>query len=162
MLQDNRYAVPMQKNYPVVLNDTQRAELQHVIAAGSAPARHLAHARILLKADQSPDGPAWVDDAIADALEISQSTVSRVRKQFVEQGVAAALNRRLPRRPYTRTLDGAQEPHLIAVACTTPPAGQARWSLRLLADTLVELDVVEAVSYQTVRRVLKKTNLSRG
>lgn len=162
MLQGNPYAVPMHKKYPVVLNDTQRAELQQVIAAGSAPARHLAHARILLKADQSPHGPAWVDDAIADALEISQSTVSRVRKQFVEQGMLAALNRRMPRRPYTRKLDGAQEAHLIAVACTPPPAGQARWSLRLLAHKLVELDVVEAVSYQTIRRVLKKTTLSRG
>lgn len=162
MLQGTRYAVPMQKKYPVVLDDTQRAELQQVIAAGRAPARHLAHARILLKADQSSDGPAWVDDAIADALEISQSTVSRVRKQFVEQGLAAALNRRMPRRPYTRKLDGAQEAHLIAVACTPPPAGQARWSLRLLADKLVELEVVEAVSYQTVRRVLKKTSLSPG
>jgi len=152
----------MQKKYPVVLTATQRTELQQLIATGTAPTRHLAHARILLKADQSPDGPAWVDDAIADALEISQSTVSRVRKQFVEQGLTAALNRRMPRRPYTRKLDGAQEAHLIAVACSTPPAGQARWSLRLLADKLVELEVVEAVSYQTVRRVLKKTNSNRG
>jgi len=152
----------MHKKYRVVLHDTQRAELQCLIAAGTAPARHLTHARILLKADQSPAGAAWVDEAIAEALEISQSTVSRVRKQFVEQGMLAALNRRLPRRPYTRKLDGAQEAHLIAVACTTPSAGQARWSLRLLADKLVELEVAEAVSYQTVRRVLKKTNLSRG
>jgi transposase len=152
----------MQKKYPVVLTDTQRTELQQLIATGAAPTRHLAHARILLKADQSPAGPSWVDDAIADALEISQSTVSRVRKQFVEQGMSAALNRRMPRRPYTRKLDGAQEAHLIAVACSTPPAGQARWSLRLLADKLVELEVVEAVSYQTVRRVLKKTNSNRG
>ncbi len=99
---------------------------------------------------------------IADALEISQSTVARVRKQFVAQGLLAALNRRMPRRPYTRKLDGTQEAHLSTIACTTPPAGQARWSLRLLADKLVELEVVETVSYQTVRRVLKKTTLSRG
>jgi transposase len=95
-------------------------------------------------------------------LEISQPTVSRIRKQYVEQGLAAALNRRMPRRPYTRKLDGAQEAHLIALACSTPPAGQARWSLRLLATKLVELDIAEDISYQTVRRVLKKTNLSRG
>ncbi len=162
MLNGTRYAAPMHKKYPVVLHDAQRTELQHMIAAGSAPARHLAHARILLKADQSPDGPAWVDDMIADALEISQSTVARVRKQFVAQGLLAALNRRMPRRPYTRKLDGAQEAHLSTIACTTPPAGQARWSLRLLADKLVELEVVETVSYQTVRRVLKKTNSNRG
>lgn len=152
----------MHKKYPVMLHDTQRAELQHLIAAGTAPARQLVHARILLKADQSPAGPVWVDEAIADAIEISQSTVARVRKQLVEQGLAAALNRRMPRRPYTRKLDGAQEAHLIAVACTTPPAGQARWSLRLLADKLVELEIVEDVSYQTIRRVLKKTNSNPG
>lgn len=90
-----------------MVTDTHRAELQQIIAFGTAPARQLAHARILLKADQSPAGPAWVDDAIADALDISQSSVSRVRKQFVEQGMNAALNRRMPRRPYTRALDGA-------------------------------------------------------
>jgi transposase len=152
----------MHKKYSVILNEAERAELQRLIAAGTAPARQLAHARILLKADQSPAGPAWVDQAIADALEISQPTVSRIRKQYVEQGLAAALNRRMPRRPYTRKLDGAQEAHLIALACSTPPAGQARWSLRLLATKLVELDIAEDISYQTVRRVLKKTNLSRG
>ncbi len=152
----------MHKKYSVILNEAERAELQRLIAAGTAPARQLAHARILLKADQCPAGSAWVDHAIADALEISQPTVSRIRKQYVEQGLAAALNRRMPRRPYTRKLDGAQEAHLIALACSTPPAGQARWSLRLLATKLVELDIAEDISYQTVRRVLKKTNLSRG
>ena len=136
-----------------MLNDTPRAEVQRVIAAGTAPARQLAHARILLNADQSPDGPAWGDDAIADALEISQSTVSRVRKQCVEQGLPAARNRRMPRRLYTRKLDGAQVAPRLAVACTPPPPRQARWSLRLLADTLVELEVVAAGSYQTMRPV---------
>ena len=152
----------MHKKYPVILTDTDRNHLQGLIAVGTAPARLLMHARILLKADQSPAGPAWVDDAIAEAVEVSQPTVSRVRKQFVEQGLAAALQRRAPRRQYQRKLDGTHEAHLIALACSEPPNGQARWSLRLLADKLVELELVEDVSYQTVRRVLKKTSSSRG
>ncbi len=158
----SRYATDMHKKYPVVLSDAERVELQRLVAAGTAPARQLVHARILLKADQSSAGPAWVDQAIADALEISQPTVSRIRKQYVEQGLAAALNRRMPRRQYTRKLDGAQEARLVALACSEPPKGQARWSLRLLADKLVELEVVEEISYQSVRRVLKKTSLSLG
>jgi transposase len=124
--------------------------------------RKLTHARILLKADQGPDGPGWVDEAIAEAVEVSQPTISRVRKQYVEHGLEAALNRRPPSREYVRKLDGVQEAKLIALACAKPPRGQARWSLRLLADQLVELEIVEdAVSYQTVRRLLKKTRSSR-
>ena len=107
-------------------------------------------------------GRRWVDDAIAEAVEVSQPTVSRVRKQYVEQGLEAALTRRPPTREYVRKLDGAQEAHLIALACGKPPTGQARWSLRLLADKLVELEIVPGpISYQTVRRVLKKTRSSR-
>ena len=152
----------MNKQYPVILTDTERDHLYSLIAAGTAPARLLMHARILLKADQSPDGPAWVDDAIADAVEVSQPTVARVRKQFVAQGLDAALHRRAPRRHDQRKLDGAHEAHLMALACSEPPNGQTRWSLRLLADKLVELDIVEDVSYQTVRRVLKNTPSNRG
>ncbi|MDQ5850483.1 MAG: helix-turn-helix domain-containing protein, partial [Chloroflexota bacterium] len=125
--------------------------------AGTAPARKLTHARILLKADQGPSGPGWVDAAIVEAVEVSQPTVSRVRKQFVEEGLEATLNRRAPRRVYTRKLDGEQEAHLIALTCGDPPAGHLRWSMRLLATKLVELEVVGAISYQTVRRTLKKT-----
>lgn len=95
-------------------------------------------------------------------MEVSQPTVSRIRKQCMEQGVAAALQRRAPRREYSRKCDGSQEAQLVALACSTPPAGQARWSLRLRADKLVELEIVEVVSYQTVQRMLNKTNLSRG
>jgi transposase len=152
----------MRKKYPVTLTITERKYLQQLIAAGTAPARTLTHARILLKADQSADGPGWVDEAIAEAMEVSQPTVARVRKQFVEQGLEAALNRRPPRRRYQRKLDGAQEARLIALACSTPPDGFARWSLRLLADKLVDLEIVEDVSYQTIRRVLKKTNSNPG
>jgi DNA-binding transcriptional ArsR family regulator len=148
----------MKKKYRVILSETEREELKRLIAAGTAPARKLTHARILLKADQSPEGPGWVDEAIADAVETSQPTVSRVRKQYFEEGLKAALNRRAPNREYHRKLNGEQEARLIALACSEPPEGQARWSLRLLADRLVELEVVDDLSYQTVRRTLKKTN----
>jgi DNA-binding transcriptional ArsR family regulator len=150
----------MKKKYPVNLTRTEREHLRSLIAAGTAPARKLTHARILLKADQSPEGPAWVDEEVAEAVEVSQPTVSRVRKQFFEEGLEAALNRRPPNREYHRKLDGKQEAHLIALACSEPPEGQARWSLRLLAERMVELEVVDDLSYQTVRRTLKKTNLS--
>jgi hypothetical protein len=150
------------KQYAVRLSEDEREELRRLIAAGTESARKLMHARILLKADQGPDGPGWVDERVAEAVESSQPTVSRVRKQYVQRGLAAALNRRPPVREYRRTLDGAQEARLVALSCGQPPAGQARWSLRLLADKLVELEVVEAVSYQTVRRVLEKTSSSPG
>ncbi len=152
----------MHKRYVVALKETERETLAGMIAAGTAPARKLTHARILLKADARPQGPGWVDDRIAEAVEVSQPTVARVRRQYVEDGLEAAINRRAPRREYRRKLDGEQEARLLAVACGRPPDGQARWTLRLLADRLVELEVVEEVSYQTVRRVLKKTRSSRG
>ncbi len=151
----------MKKKYPVILTETEREELHRLIAAGTAPARKLTHARVLLKADQSPKGPGWADERIADAVEVSQPTISRIRKQYVEEGLEAALNRRAPNREYHRKLDGEQEARLIALACSEPPTGQARWSLRLLADRLVELEVVEDISYQTVGRILKKTSLGR-
>ena len=150
----------MRKKYTVTLTDAERTELKRLVAAGTAPARKLTHARILLKADQSPQGAGWVDERIAEAVETSQPTVSRVRKQYVEEGLEAALNRRAPNREYHRKLDGEQEARLIAVSCGEPPKGRARWSLRLLADKLVELEIVEEVSYQTVGRILKKTNSS--
>ena len=152
------FVLIMKKKYPVILSDTEREQLKNLIAAGTAPARKLTYARILLKADQGSEGPGWVDEEVADAVEVSQPTVSRVRKQYVEEGLQAALNRRPPTREYHRKLDGEQEARLVALACSEPPEGQARWSLRLLADKMVELDVVEEISYQTVRRTLKKTN----
>jgi transposase len=152
--------VPIMKKYPVILTQTEREHLKSLIAAGTAPARKLTHARILLKADQGSEGPGWVDEQVADAVEVSQPTVSRVRKQYFEEGLDAALNRRSPNRHYHRKLDGEQEARLIALACSEPPEGQARWSLRLLAERMVELEVVDDLSYQTVRRTLKKTNLS--
>ncbi len=152
----------MHQRYVVTLTEDERKQLENLIAAGTAPARKLTHARILLKADRGPGGPGWVDTAIAEAVEVSQPTIARVRRQYVEEGLEAALNRRAPQREYRRKLDGAMEAHLIALACGTPPAGHGRWSLRLLADRMVELEHAEALSYQTVRRVLKKTNSSPG
>jgi transposase len=148
----------MKKKYPVILSDTERDDLKRLIASGTAPARKLTHARILLKADQSAQGAGLVDEKVADAVEVSQPTVARVRRQYFEEGLEAALNRRPPKREYHRKLDGEQEAHLVALACSQPPEGHARWSLRMLADRLVELEIVEEdVSYQTVRRTLKKT-----
>lgn len=152
----------MRKRYVIRLTDSEREYLQDLIAAGTAPARKLLHARVLLKADEGDNGPKWVDEAIAEAVEVSQPTVYRIRRQYVEEGLEAALNRRPPTREYQRTLDGVQEAHLVALACSAPPEGQARWSLRLLADKLVELEITDTVSYQTVRRVLKKTHSSPG
>ena len=150
----------MKKKYLVILTETERDNLKGLIAAGTAPARKLTHARILLKADQSPEGPAWIDEQVAEAVEVSQPTVSRVRKQYFEEGMEAALNRRPPNREYHRKLDGEQEARLIALACSEPPVGRKRWTLRMLAERLVVLEVVESISYETVRQTLKQTNSS--
>src|SRR5918911_1326505 len=152
----------MNKHYHVRLTEAERAHLHDLIAAGTAPARKLLHARILLKADEGPAGPAWVDQAIAAAVEVSQPTGSRVRKQYVAEGLEAALNRRSPRRVYHRKLTGEHEARLVALACSPPPSGQARWSLRLLADKLVELENVDELSYQTGPRPKKKPNPPLG
>jgi len=150
----------MRQKYVVYLSPAEREQLQGLIAAGTAPARKLTHARILLKSDQGAEGPGWVDWRVADAVETSQPTVSRVRKQYVEEGLEAALKRRAPNRVYARKLDGEQEAQLIALACSAPPEGYAEWHLRLLADRMVELEIVDTISYQTVRRTLKKTSSS--
>lgn len=152
----------MKKKYIVTLARAERRMLQEMLSRGKAAARKLMHARILLKADAGPDGPGWDDGTIAQGLEVGRATVERVRKEFVEEGMEAALERRRPRRQYERTLDGDAEAHLVALTCQKPPEGRSRWTLRLLADRMVELEYVEQVSYQTVRRTLKKMNLSLG
>lgn len=145
----------------VHLNDTERRTLHRLLGTGTASARTLAHARILLKADASPAGPAWTDTQIRDACETSLATIGRVRHAFVTGGLDAALHRKPATRQYRRALDGRQEAQLIALSCSAPPAGQARWSLRLLTDRFIELEGT-VVSDETVRRVLKKTCSSRG
>jgi hypothetical protein len=151
-----------QTNYAVRLTDEDRAQLRTMIGQGTAPARRLTHARILLKADQGDGGPAWTDAAIAGAVEVHPATVGRVRRSFVEHGLEAALARKAPDRVYPRRLDGAAEARLVVLACSEPPAGQARWTLRLLADELVRLEVVETVSHETVRRTFEQTTSNRG
>jgi transposase len=148
----------MNKKYIVRLEETERAELTRLVSVGKAAARKLVHARVLLKADAVPGGPGWTDAQIAEALDMHPNTVVGIRQRFVEQGLEAALNRKkraTPPRP--RRLDGRQEARLIALACGRPPEGRARWTLRLLADRMVALNVVEDLSYETVRRTLKKT-----
>jgi hypothetical protein len=149
------------KKYVVRLDEAERAFLTDLVATGTAAARTLAHARVLLKADGGPAGPGWPDERIAEALEVSRRTIERVREALVIEGLDAALwRRRPPARPHK--LDGAAEARLIAVACSAPPAGRTRWTLRLLADKLVELEVVDAICPETVRLTLKKTCSSPG
>jgi transposase len=152
----------MKKKYIVTLTEAERRVLQAMLSRGKAAARKLMHARILLKADANAGGPAWSDDAIAEGLEVGRATVERVRKEFVEEGLEAALERRKPRRQYQRKLDGDGEAHLIALACGQAPEGRSRWTLRLLADRMVQLEQVDCLSHETVREVLKKTSLSLG
>jgi transposase len=148
-----------QKKYLVTLTPEERDRLTWLTGAGKASARTLTRARILLKADQADGGPAWLDADIAEALDCGLRTVERVRQRFVERDLDDALTHKeqqTPRRQ--RVLDGAAEARLIALACSQPPDGRAGWTLRLLADRLVELEVVAAVSRETVRRALKKTS----
>jgi hypothetical protein len=151
----------MANPYRVILADEQRAELHSLIGSGVAPARMLTRARILLKANHGEGGPSWSDAAIGGALDVNPSTVLRVRRQFVTDGLAATLARKRPDRVYERALDGEQEAKLIALACSETPDGAERWSLRLLADELVHLDVIETISPETVRQTLEKTTSSR-
>ena len=152
----------MKPKHRVHLTAEQRLEVRRRTAAGRGSARELAHARILLKADQSPGGPAWPDEAIARALDVSIATIERVRRRFVARGLDGAVRRKPPDRVYARKIDGEAEAHLVALSCSEPPAGRDHWSMRLLADKLVELRIVPAVSDETVRRALKKTRSSRG
>ena len=148
--------------YIVRLSDEERAQLDDLIRTGKRAASVLLHARILLKADAGTGGPGWDDEPIAEALECGASTVYRVRQAFVEEGLAAAVYRKKPTARQYRKLDGAQEAQLVALACGSPPEGHTRWTLRLLADRLVALEVGESISPECVRMTLKKTNLSLG
>jgi hypothetical protein len=150
------------KQHVVRLSAGDRAVLEQLIRAGVAPARRLTRARILLKADAGRTGPRWTDARIAEAVEASPRTVARVRADFCAHGLEPTLQRQRPVRVYVRKLDGADEAHLVALACSAPPAGHARWSLRLLTTRLVELEIVDGISPETVRQTLKKTSSSRG
>lgn len=152
----------MVKRYFVTLTEEERQSLERLVSSGKAAARKLTHARVLLKADSGPGGPGCDDGEVCEALDVSHRTVERVRQRFVEAGLEAALVRAKPQREYRRKLDGAAEAHLIAVACSHPPEGRNRWTLRLLAEQMVVLEYVDRVSHECVRQTLKKTNSSRG
>jgi transposase len=147
------------KEYEVKLSRSERDHLINLISSGTGNARKLTRARILLKADES-----WPDEMISRALEVGTATVGRIRRKYVESGLDKALNRQPSRRQYERKIDGKTEAHLVALVCGQPPAGYAHWTLRLLAERLVQLEQVEitSVSHETVRQVLKKTTLSPG
>ena len=140
----------MAKRYIVTLSAEERVMLQTMIDSGRDGARKLTRARILLKA-----GAGWQDREICRALDVGIATVERIRKRFVLESLDAALNQRRPNREYRRKLDGEQEAHLIALACSSPPQGHTRWSLRLLADKVVRMRIVDTVSHETIRQVLK-------
>ena len=144
----------MAKKYIVTLNVEEREQLLALISSGNAKARTLTHARILLKADEG-----WCDRDICKALNVSVPTVERVRKQFVFEGFEASLKRRRSRRVYRRKVDGEQEAHMVALACSAPPEGYARWSLRLLTDRVVQMKIIDSISHETVRQVLDKNEL---
>jgi transposase len=150
----------MNKKYRVHLTDEERNHLEKLVRKGKAHARKLLYARILLKADENGPASYWTDERIAEALEVSVATVARERRRYCEEGLEVALLPKKPGRPRRRVLDGRAEAHLIALACSNPPEGREHWPLRLLADRMVELGYVKSLSYETVRRTLKKTNLS--
>jgi transposase len=147
--------------HPIVLNAAQRTQVEAVVTQGRSPARAITRARILLKADCGPGGPGWTDTAIMAALDVSRTTISKVRREFATDGLATIARRR-PRMTCPRKLDGADEAHLIALTCSAPPTGRARWTLRLLADRFVLLDGEGTISHEQVRRVLKKANSNPG
>jgi transposase len=150
------------KQYIVTLTVAERSSLQSMIAKGKVAAKKRLHAQILLKADAGPEGEAWTDQRIGEAFDVGCRTVERLRQRFVEDGLEAALARKPQQNRIPRKIDGAAEAHLIATACSKPPEGRNRWTLKLLADRLVQLELVDTVSTETVRRTLKKTKSSRG
>ena len=148
--------------YVVRLTMEERRTLESLVAEGRAAADRLLRARMLLKADVGQGGPGWSDEKIAEAFEVGLSTIHRLRQRLVEDGFEAALVRKPRSRHRAPKLDGEKEARLVALACSGPPEGRARWTLQLLADKLVELEVVESISDEAVRQRLKKTKSSRG
>ncbi len=147
----------MNKKYVVRLTAKERKYLEEFVSKGKRAAYKIKHANILLKADA--DGPGWSDEAISEAFSAHANTVRNVRQRFVERGLVAALERKKQSTPsHKRILDGEKEARLLAIGCSKPPKGRSRWTLHLLAHELVRLDIVESISYETVRRTLKKTN----
>jgi transposase len=152
----------MYQKYFVKLSSEERSNLEKLISSGEGPARKITRARILLKSDCSEGGPNWTYEAICKALDVNSVTVTTVRKAYAEGGLEQALNRKKPEREYAHRLDGNAEAHLIALACSDAPEGYERWTLRLLQERFIKLEIVESVSHETIRTTLKKTNLNLG
>jgi acetolactate synthase regulatory subunit len=149
----------MKTKYRIELNDVQRQHLEKLTSSGMASARQMKRAQILLKSDQWVN---WTYEQISKAFDVSAVTIAQVRKTFVEQGMDETLRRKKPDREYAHVLDGDGQAHLIALACSEPPTGRNHWSLRLLQDRFVKLGHADSISYETIRRVLKKKNSSLG
>jgi transposase len=148
------------KKHSIVLNEEQRRQVEQIIGSGTAPARKIMHAHVLLKIDSSSNGPDWSDQQLHEAFGVGEATVWRIRRRFLANGLEDSLERRpQPERPEKRKINGVQEAHLIALCCGSQPEGRARWSMRLLADRFVQIGEVEEVSYETVRRTLSKNKL---
>lgn len=149
--------------YKVTLTQKERDQLTEITRTGTHAARKIIHALILLNVDRGTyNAEQQINEEVCKVLKIGMRTIDRVKKRFVEEGLEAALKMAPTSREYEKLVDGDMEAHLIALACGEPPKGYARWSLRLLADRLVELRVADKISYETVRRTLKKTNLNLG
>lgn len=147
------------KRYVIRLSGEERKRLTALVSKGKVAARKRLHAQVLLKADVSAAGAGWADRQIVEALGIGERTVQAIRQRCVEEGLDAALERKKQCRPSRqKVLDGAKEAQLVALCCGKVPAGQVRWTLRLLADELVRLEIVDSVSHETVRQALKKTS----
>ena len=146
----------MKKKYIVEFTSEERGELQAMVKKGKAAAYKIKHAHILLNADQSPEGAGWKDAEIAKTFHCHVTTVENVRRRLVERGLDAAIERAKHKAYRPRKLDGRAEAQLVAIACSQSPAGRNKWTLRLLADKMVELEIVGTISYGTVRNVLKK------
>lgn len=151
------------KKYIVRLTRKEQATLKKLLTSGRGSGRMFTRVRILLKADQSDKGPGWSDEKISEAFDVTVQTIERVRKQLVEEGFEAVLSRhQYIQKASRKKIDGDVEAHLIALCCGEPPKGRVRWTLRLLADSIVECGYVESISHEAVRQTLKKTNLSLG
>jgi transposase len=149
----------MNKRYVVTLDEAERQRLSQLVKADKVAAKKRNHAQILFLADVSEQGPGWKDEAVAQACGVTVRTVENVRKRLVMEGLESALNRKPQARPSRqKILDGEKEAKVIAVCCGSKPAGHARWTLRLLAERIVELEIVESISHETVRQCLKKTS----
>ena len=150
------------KQFQVILNQDQRDYLIGLISSGIESARKLTRARILLKADESEFGPAYDDNQIKEALDVSKPTIERTRKTFVLDGLTTALTAKKRTDTPNKKFDGEKEAHLIALVCSDPPEGHAKWTLRLLAEKMVELEHFSSISHEAIRQTLKKTNLDLG